>query len=116
MTTEVQEQIAGTETTQEDIRREAPGSKGQIVSLGRYSQDTVFSLDGLCTILGHSEDSIRRAEERGDLPHGFKWMGSRCWRAGDIIEHVAGLARRARQEAETEAKSHADKIRKLHMA
>lgn len=93
-----------------DVDKATPVSEfrehGVCDALGSLSDDAVITEEGLARLLGRSRKSIQRAVTRRELPAPVRLLGSRCWTAARIREHLG----RRLDEAEREARELAARI------
>ena len=80
--------------------------RGICDALGALTDDAVITEEGLAQLLGRSRKSIQRAVARRELPAPVRLLGSRCWTARRIREHL----HRRLEEADREARELADRV------
>jgi hypothetical protein len=66
-------------------------TKDVIVEIAMLPRGAIISEAGLARMLGKCRDSIRNAEERGELPRHFRWFGKPSWIAGLLTDHLEEL-------------------------
>ncbi|MFH1740577.1 MAG: hypothetical protein ABIH23_16335 [bacterium] len=77
--------------------------------LGDLPSGAVVSEEGLAKIFDRHPTSIKRAIERGELPHPTKLLGMPVWTVEKILIHLAGR----QDEAEKDAQRTQRKVQEL---
>lgn len=62
---------------------------GIFSKIGGLPSGALITEDGLANLLGRAcRETIKRAVERGELPHPVRLLGKNTWTAGSIIRHI----------------------------
>ena len=76
------------------------GNPGIIAELGQLGSGAVISEEGMSRLFGRHPTSVKRAIERGEIPHPFRLFGRNTWTAGALVRHFDRLLEDAAREAE----------------
>jgi predicted DNA-binding transcriptional regulator AlpA len=75
---------------------------GICVEIGALPSGAIVTEKGLAGMLGKSQDSIKRAVERGELPPPVRLMGKPTWTAGSVVRHIEKRLEEAAREAQAD--------------
>jgi hypothetical protein len=73
---------------------------GVIKELGELPSGAIITEKALGKIFNRHLVSIKRAIERGELPHSIRLFGESVWTVGILLEHMNNRLQKARQESE----------------
>jgi hypothetical protein len=93
----VPKQVAETEMPPADF-------PGIVRELGDLGSGAIITEAGLARLLHRHPASIKRAVERGELPHPTRLLGGPVWTAGSIVRHLEARLAEAAKEAERMAR------------
>ena len=81
-----------------------PGSlenlPGVIAALGELKPGAVVTEEGVSHLFGRHAASVKRAVQRGELPHPCRLFGQNAWTVGAIVSHIEARLQEAADEAE----------------
>ena len=84
--------------TREPVERE--GFPDFIVELAELQDDTIIFEPKMTQIFSRHPSSIKRAVQRGELPHPFRLFGKKAWTAGGILRHLKERQEKVAHEKE----------------
>jgi hypothetical protein len=70
-----------------------------ILEFGGMPRETVFCRKDLANLLRCNIRTIKRMEDRGELPASIWFHGKLCYMLGAIIDHLQRLAKQAQESA-----------------
>ena len=77
---------------------------GLVPMLGELGPGAIVYQDGLAKLLGKHPVSVKRAVDRGELPHPIKLLGRFAWTAGVLVKFLERRQEEAAKEAERQAR------------
>jgi hypothetical protein len=83
---------------------EGDGLPGIIAVLGELKSGSIITEEGVATLFRRHPVSVKRAVQRGELPHPTRLFGQNAWTVGALIRHIEGRLERAAKEAERTAR------------
>ena len=72
---------------------------GKFRELGQIPPETILTRKGLADLMNCHPRTIKRMEERGELPAAIRFHGSLCYIAKAIVDHLQHLTEKAQQAA-----------------
>ncbi len=73
---------------------------GIVAELGELGVGAIITEEALAKMFGRHRVSIKRAVERGELPHPTRLLGGPVWTAGVLVRHIEKRLEAAAKEAE----------------
>lgn len=75
-------------------------ASGVVTELGAIPSGSLVTEKGLAEMLGRSQDSIKGAVRRGELPAPVRMFGKPTWTAGAIVQHIERRLEEAARDAQ----------------